>query len=144
PAPISIYMPGLTARNIALAPHCYGKAMQQRLNPSYPPTGPGLPLSPTHDRLDRLDAARWLAALAVVLLQCAAQAVSDADAYGSRDWLAANLYDSAVRWCVPVFVMVSGALMLDGNKPLEARQFYARRAARICAPLIFWTVFYLI
>ncbi|MBO9355322.1 acyltransferase family protein [Bordetella petrii] len=95
------------------------------------------------DRLDRLDAARWMAALAVVLLHSAAQAVSDAGAYGSSDWLAANLYDSAVRWCVPVFVMVSGALLLDGDRPQDARRFYLRRATRICAPLVFWTLFYL-
>ena len=95
------------------------------------------------DRLNRLDAARWLAALAVVLLHSAAQAVSDAGAYGSGDWLAANLYDSAARWCVPVFVMVSGALLLDAGRPQDARSFYLRRAARICAPLVFWTLFYL-
>lgn len=96
------------------------------------------------ERLARLDAARWLAAFAVVLLHSAAQPVTDAADYGSNNWLIANLYDSAVRWCVPVFVMVSGALLLNPKKPLEARQFYARRAARICAPLIFWSLFYLV
>lgn len=95
------------------------------------------------DRLDRLDAARWIAAFAVVMLHSAAQPVSDAGAFGSTDWLAANLYDSAVRWCVPVFVMVSGALLLDSSRPQDARGFYQKRAMRICAPLVFWTLFYL-
>lgn len=117
--------------------------MSESLNPVTLPAGSGLAGPSLGDRLARLDAARWLAALAVVLLHCAAQAVSDANAYGSRDWLAANLYDSAVRWCVPVFVMVSGALLLDRKQPQDARHFYQRRAARICAPLIFWTLFYL-
>lgn len=97
----------------------------------------------SEDRLARLDAARWLAALAVVLLHSAAQAVMNADAYGNGGWLAANLYDSAARWCVPVFVMVSGALLLDSSQPQDTRRFYLRRAARICAPLLFWTIFYL-
>lgn len=97
----------------------------------------------TTDRYTRLDAARWLAALAVVLLHSAAQTVSDAASYGSDAWLAANLYDSAVRWCVPVFVMVSGALLLDPAREQGIRDFYGRRVARICAPLAFWTVFYL-
>lgn len=91
----------------------------------------------------RLDTARWVAAIAVVLLHCAARWVSDPVTYGSPDWVAANLYDSAARWCVPVFVMVSGALLLDQRKPHDAREFYSRRVARICAPLVFWTVFYL-
>ncbi|KAG1261821.1 hypothetical protein G6F65_014792 [Rhizopus arrhizus] len=97
----------------------------------------------TEDRYARLDAARWLAAVAVVLLHSAALIVSDPAAYGGGAWLAANLYDSAARWCVPVFVMVSGALLLDPDKPQDALKFYSRRMARICAPLVFWTLFYL-
>ncbi|SAI43181.1 integral membrane protein [Bordetella ansorpii] len=95
------------------------------------------------DRYARLDAARWVAALAVVLLHSAAQTVSDAATYGSNAWLAANLYDSAARWCVPVFVMVSGALLLDPARSQDIRGFYSRRVARILAPLAFWTLFYL-
>lgn len=95
------------------------------------------------DRYARLDSARWLAALAVVLLHSAALIVSDPAAHGRGAWLAANLYDSAARWCVPVFVMVSGALLLDPDKPHDARRFYSKRMARICAPLLFWTLFYL-
>ena len=100
-------------------------------------------MSSRPDSYARLDAARWLAALAVVLLHSAAQVVSDAGTYGSGAWLAANLYDSAARWCVPVFVMVSGALLLDPARAQDARRFYSRRMARICAPLVFWTLFYL-
>jgi len=95
------------------------------------------------EKYARLDAARWLAAVAVVLLHSAAMVVSNPAVYGGGAWLAANLYDSAARWCVPVFVMVSGALLLDPDKPQDARQFYSRRMARICAPLLFWTFFYL-
>ncbi len=97
---------------------------------------------PQDDRHARLDAARWLAALAVVLLHSAAQPVSDA-AYGSGAWIAANFYDSAVRWCVPVFVMISGALLLAPDRDPDVQRFYTRRVARICVPLLFWTLFYL-
>ena len=110
----------------------------------YPSNTPDRPTpSVSNDRLARLDAARWLAALAVVVLHCAAQAVSDVHAYGNSTWLVANLYDSAARWCVPVFVMISGALLLNPDTPANPRRFYERRAARICTPLIFWTLFYL-
>ncbi|OZI74375.1 acyltransferase [Bordetella genomosp. 12] len=96
------------------------------------------------ERYERLDAARWLAALAVVMLHSAAQTVSDPAIYASGGWLAANVYDSAVRWCVPVFVMISGALLLDPQRSLSPRAFYQRRLARIQIPLVFWTVFYLL
>ena len=42
------------------------------------------------DRYARLDAARWLAAVAVVMLHGAATVVSDPAAYGSGAWLAAT------------------------------------------------------
>ena len=102
------------------------------------------PLDPIADpRLARLDAARWIAALAVVLLHCAAVPVSGSEPYGSAGWVSANLYDSAVRWCVPVFVMISGALLLAPAKREGLPRFYMRRTARILLPLVFWTVFYL-
>ena len=44
----------------------------------------------TDDRYARLDAARWLAAAAVVLLHSAALIVSEPSAYGNGAWLAAN------------------------------------------------------
>jgi surface polysaccharide O-acyltransferase-like enzyme len=44
-------------------------------------------------------------------------------------------------WAIPVFVMISGALLL--NRPQASfRVFYARRFKRISVPLVFWTVFY--
>lgn len=98
---------------------------------------------PPDPRLAQLDAARWIAALAVVLLHCAAVPVSSTEPYGTAGWVSANLYDSAVRWCVPVFVMISGALLLAPARPEGIPRFYLRRSARILLPLVFWTVFYL-
>lgn len=100
-------------------------------------------MSPQSPCPARLDAARWLAAFAVVMLHSAAQTVSDPTGYASQGWLAANLYDSAARWCVPVFVMISGALLLDPGRNQPAGEFYRRRLARIQWPLAFWTLFYL-
>ncbi len=101
-------------------------------------------LQATDPRLARLDAARWIAALAVVLLHCAAVPVSGSEPYGSVGWVSANLYDSAVRWCVPVFVMISGALLLaPASKREGLPRFYMKRTARILLPLAFWTLFYL-
>lgn len=100
--------------------------------------------APPPDRYERLDSARWLAAVAVVLLHSAAQALSDHSGYGTSAWMAANIYDSAMRWCVPVFVMISGALLLDNTRVQALRTFYGRRMTRIVVPLVFWSVFYLV
>lgn len=95
-------------------------------------------------RYDQLDCARWIAALAVVLLHCAAFPLTSVAQYGSPDWQWANLYDAASRWCVPVFVMISGALLLNPAKREGFTNFYHKRAARIAPAIVFWSAFYLL
>lgn len=58
-------------------------------------------------------------------------------------WWAANLWDSFLHWCVPVFVMISGALWLGNGKPESAWDFYRRRARRLVWPLLGWSLIYL-
>ncbi|MEZ8143565.1 hypothetical protein A1OO_09175 [Enterovibrio norvegicus FF-33] len=89
-----------------------------------------------------LDNARILAILAVVMLHVAADFVFDAQ-LGSISWWIGNVYDSAVRWCVPVFVMISGALLLDPSKTESLQDFYKKRVSRLLIPLVFWTLVYL-
>ncbi len=87
--------------------------------------------------------ARILSIFAVVLLHCASLAQAGAK-IGSETWWVANVYDSMTRWCVPVFVMMSGALLLDPKKNETLRTFYKKRVSKILIPLLFWTIFYLI
>lgn len=63
---------------------------------------------------------------------------------GSQAWWGAHLVDSALRWCVPVFVMISGGLLLRPRENEDAATFYRKRWARIGVPLIVWTIAYLI
>ncbi|WP_233515539.1 acyltransferase [Marinitenerispora sediminis] len=62
--------------------------------------------------------------------------------FGTATWWTANAVDSALRWCVPVFIMLSGALLL-APRPEGLRMFYRRRFSRIGTPLLVWTVVYL-
>ena len=90
-----------------------------------------------------LDNSRIIAIFAVVLLHTASDVVTGI-AVGSDYWWIGNVYDSFVRWCVPVFVMMSGALLLDPNKNEALKTFYAKRLARIAVPILFWSVFFLL
>ncbi|MCB5363466.1 acyltransferase family protein [Pusillimonas sp. CC-YST705] len=101
-------------------------------------------MSVTQTDYGRLDAARWMAALAVVLLHCAAFPLTSTTDYGSTAWQWANVYDAATRWCVPVFVMISGALLLDPSKREGFRRFYQRRAIRILPAIVFWSALFLL
>ncbi len=86
--------------------------------------------------------ARIIAIFAVVLLHVSGDVVV-VNTIGSDDWWVGNIYDSLVRWCLPVFVMMSGALLLDPEKKESMLTFYRKRLSRVLVPLIFWSVFFL-
>ncbi len=62
------------------------------------------------------------------------------DVFDDR-WWAANFYDSLTRSCVPVFLMISGVLLLNKQEDLPA--FFKKRFARVLPPLLFWSLFYM-
>lgn len=57
------------------------------------------------------------------------------------DWVILVLYDSFSRICVPLFVMVSGALLLKKTEPYKT--FFKKRINRILLPWLVWTGIYL-
>jgi surface polysaccharide O-acyltransferase-like enzyme len=64
----------------------------------------------------------------------------------SFNWQIMNLYDSLVRWTVPVFVMISGMLHLQPynikNDFREEKYKIYRKILRIICAIIFWTIIY--
>ncbi|HEX6232383.1 MAG TPA: acyltransferase family protein [Jiangellaceae bacterium] len=110
-------------------------------------TSTSQPAEQRDGRLDNtawLDLARIVSIVAVVMIHVIAPVVTGRWASeGSAGWWTANLIDSALRWCVPVFVMISGALLLDPRRVERPRDFYLRRLARVGVPLVVWTVVYL-
>ena len=92
-------------------------------------------------RLQWVDALRILAAFAVVVVHVSAPIVLQTD-LGSIQWWIGNVVDSSVRWCVPVFVLISGALLLDPAKEENFLIFYQKRAGKLLVPLVFWSSVY--
>ncbi|MBN1439634.1 MAG: acyltransferase family protein [Anaerolineales bacterium] len=87
--------------------------------------------------------ARIVAVFAVVLLHVSGELVIRAE-IGSFPWWIGNVFDSLSRWCVPVLVMVSGALLLDKSKKETALSFYRKRLSRVFWPIVFWSAFFLL
>ncbi len=108
-------------------------------------TAPVAPTEGVGSRRDYADFVRALGTLAVVTVHVTGGGVQIF--YTGADqtaWWVHNVLNSACRWAVPVFVMLSGALLLDPAKAHEtAGQFYRKRLARIALPLVFWSAFYL-
>lgn len=55
-------------------------------------------------------------------------------------WWTGNILDCLARFCVPVFVMLSGALHLRSYSP--PAEFFRKRFLRIVFPFLFWSLTY--
>lgn len=84
------------------------------------------------------DLARLIACCAVIVLHAAAGYIYQYGRIPSYQWHFANAVDSAVRWCVPVFVLLSGALNLT-TKNVHYRGFLTRRLPRLSLVILFWS-----
>ena len=60
--------------------------------------------------------------------------------YASEYWLPAITYTSCIRVAVPLFLMISGYLLLDKQENILV--FYKKRAKRVLPPFFFYLVFY--
>ena len=92
-------------------------------------------------RNNAYDYLRISASLGVMVLHLAAQKYHSISMY-SHEWQVLNFYDSIVRWTVPVFVMISGALFLSRDITID--KLYMRYIPRLAVSYIFWSLIYAI
>ncbi len=85
------------------------------------------------------DVLKTLATLGVVILHSASIEWKEIS-YATYEWNILNIYDSAVRWVVPVFVMISGAIFLNADFTIE--RIYKKYISRIVTAFIFWSALY--
>lgn len=107
-----------------------------------PPESPTEPQA--REPLDWVTRLRVLAILGVVSIHNAAP---NASATGARDTLVGHLaiaLDLAFIFAVPLFVMLSGTLLLDPRGFTTSGAFVRKRALRIVPPLVFWHASYVV
>ena len=102
-----------------------------------------LPQAPAKVWLTYGDAMRVLGVLAVIVVHTC-DMVMFTKPVGTAVWWAANLIDATGRWAVPVFIMLSGALLLSPSRQESAGDFYRRRLARLGIAVAFWSAFFML
>lgn len=86
------------------------------------------------------DNIRLIATLGVIILHVSSTGLYGFGKISTFDWMTANFADSITRYCVPLFFMLSGALILSKTEsPLE---FYKKRFTRVLLPFLFWSLIY--
>ncbi|WEF32925.1 acyltransferase [Pseudoduganella chitinolytica] len=89
---------------------------------------------PVHDTA--LDGMRFVALLFVTAIHIGAKGFGQL----GQHWWAINAYESVSRVAVPLFFMISGALLLPRQQTIGA---IGKRLWRIAVPLLGWSVLYL-
>ena len=89
-------------------------------------------------RIQYLDVLRVLSMLSVVFLHTAAGSLRTA--YGSSVWHFANALSSLASASIPLFFMISGALLLSSPKTDSVRFTLGTRLPRVLLPFIAWSL----
>ena len=92
--------------------------------------------NPVPRRVVYFDLLRVVAIFVVVAVHLSAMHWADVDV-NSRAWFAFNLYCTAGKWSVPIFVMISGALFLGREVSISA--ILKKNVARIATVFLFWS-----
>lgn len=87
-----------------------------------------------------IDILRSLAIIAVILVHVSGAYVDKFMQLGAENWWFAHGINSAMRFCVPIFVMISGALLLGRDESYET--FIKKRFLRVFFPYLIWNSLY--
>jgi len=87
-----------------------------------------------------LDTLRALATVGVIIVHVSSPLVNMSYGKNMEFWWIGNIFDSFVRYAVPLFLMLSGATLL--NKEYEIGAFYKKRVFRVLLPFLFWVMIY--
>lgn len=93
-------------------------------------------------RLDYLDWLRVLSIFVVVGVHVVSKIINTGNT-DEWEWQFANVIDSGIRWCVPIFFMLSGALLLTHKTGEPIGGFLKKRLTKVIVPLLFWSGIYI-
>src|SRR5580698_95374 len=97
-----------------------------------PPAKPG--------NIDWINNLRLIALYAVIILHCSSPLLMQYGKVPGTDWWTADFLNALTRFAVPVFVMITGALLL--HREYEIGSFLKKRLSRVVIPFLFWSLVY--
>lgn len=87
-------------------------------------------------RIEYISLASVLSAIAVVYMHTNS---CFWDFSTTRYWFTANIIESVFYFAVPIFFMISGAMLLDFNKKYSLKEFFKKRTIKTVIPYIIWS-----
>lgn len=97
-------------------------------------------MSTQTDKIQYFDTLRALATVAVIMIHVSSPILKMTYLRQMDSWWIGNIFDSASRFAVPLFLMLSGATLLTKTYTLTV--FYKKRLLRVFVPFVFWLFVY--
>lgn len=88
------------------------------------------------------DLLRCVAAIAVIAIHILAPYRNELGEIPYNEWFTAVGVNGITRWAVPVFILITGALMLSDTRPFDAKYYVRRRLGKVLVPFLLWSLFY--
>lgn len=89
------------------------------------------------NRIIYIDILNILACLSVILMHCN----GDVHIYSNTHSWSINLIAEVIGyWAVPVFIMITGATLMEYRKKYDTKTFFKKRIEKVVIPFIFWAV----
>ena len=85
---------------------------------------------------------RILATFAVIVHHASAAGFYGRLAVNSSHFQVCNVYNCITRFCVPVFVMLSGMFLLDPKHEYSLKKLYFKKILRLMSAFVIWALFY--
>lgn len=85
---------------------------------------------------------RAAATLGVVVIHCSSYVILNFGLIDKGHWLIAVIFNTAVRWAVPIFVMLTGSFVLS-NYNDKLGSFINNAFNKIILPFLIWSIVYL-
>jgi surface polysaccharide O-acyltransferase-like enzyme len=92
------------------------------------------------EKYDNINLLKFIATICVILIHVVSGDLYKYGTISNSDWNIANAINSISRICVPVFLMVSGALLLSKDESIE--DFFKKRFLRIIPKFLLFSIFY--
>jgi surface polysaccharide O-acyltransferase-like enzyme len=94
------------------------------------------------DKTAWYDNLRVIATIGVIFIHVSSDYVPSSGTISDYVFWIGNIFDSLSRFSVPIFVMLSGALLLPKNEVLGT--YLKKRVVRLLFPFLFWSCLYII
>lgn len=95
-----------------------------------------------HSAIFYIDFLRFMAAIAVIVIHVLGPFRYLYGEIPDSEWLAAAGLNSITRWAVPVFMLISGALLLSTERVFQCEHYLTKRLGKVVIPFVGWTIIY--